>query len=73
MPGDHFWLCVEALACAFDCDPKAAEENLRIYEQHALKFAPEKRAKVRHHLIAIIGSLSRLKTRLAERERRNES
>ena len=39
MPGDHFWLCVEALAATFDGDHKAAEENLSIYETHALTFS----------------------------------
>jgi hypothetical protein len=73
MSGDHFWLCIEALACTLDGDPKAAEENLSIYEKHALKFAPEKRAKLRPQLVAIIGGLSRLKARLGERERRTES
>ena len=72
MPGDHFWLCVEALASTFDGDAKTAEENLSIYEKHALAFAPEKRARLRRSLVAIIGGLSRLKTRLAERERRTE-
>ena len=72
MPGDHFWLCVEALASTFDGDPKTAEENLSIYEKHALAFSPEKRARLRRSLVAIIGGLSRLKTRLAEREQRNE-
>ncbi len=66
MPGDHFWLCVEALAATFDGDPEAAEENLGIYENHALKFSPEKRAMVRHNLVEIIGGLSRLATRLAD-------
>ena len=30
MPGDHFWLCVEALASTFS-DRKTFEENLSIY------------------------------------------
>ena len=62
MPGDHFWLCVEALACTLDGDPKAAEERISIYENHALKFSPEKRTKVRRDLAEIVASLSRLAT-----------
>jgi hypothetical protein len=70
MPGDHFWLCVEALASTFDGDRKTAEENLSIYEEHALAFSPEKRAKVRRNLTEIIGGLSRLARRLAEADSR---
>ena len=66
MPGDHFWLCVEALASTFDGGRKAAEENLNIYANHALAFSPEKRAKVRRNLVEIIGGLSRLARRLTE-------
>ena len=44
MPGDHFWLCVEALASTLDGDHKTSEESLSIYENHALNFSPEKRA-----------------------------
>jgi hypothetical protein len=73
MPGDHFWFCVEALACTFDGDPKAAEQNLSNYENHARKFAPKKRAKVRRNLVEIIGGLSRLEIRLAERDRGTET
>ena len=65
MPGDHFWLCVEALASTFS-DRKTFEENLSIYEKHALAFSPERRAKVRGDLVEIIAGLSRLARRLAE-------
>ncbi len=69
MPGDHFWLCVEALASTLDGDPKTSEENLSIYENHALNFSPEKRARVRRNLLEIIGGLSRLATRLTDHDR----
>ena len=68
MPGDHFWLCVEALASTLDGDHKAAEENLSIYESHALNFSPQKRTRVRRNLFEIIGGLSRLATRLADHD-----
>ncbi len=58
----------KSLACTFDGDPKAAEENLSIYENHALKFAAEKCAKVRRQLVEIVGGLSRLATRLADHD-----
>jgi hypothetical protein len=69
MPGDYFWQCVEALAATFDGDHKTAEENLGIYEKHALKFTHERRAELRRQLVDIIGGLSLLANRLAEHDR----
>jgi hypothetical protein len=68
MPGDYFWMCVEALSCTLDGDPKTAEENFSVYENHALNFAPEKREHVRRQLVDVIGGLSRLEARLAEHD-----
>ena len=72
MPGDYFLQCVESLAATFDGDHEAAEENLNVYETHALKFAAERRAEVRQQLINIIGCLSRLANRLADNDRGTE-
>jgi hypothetical protein len=69
MPGDYSWNCVESLSATFDGGHKVAEDNLSLYEGHALKFPPEKRAELRRQLADIIGGLARLENRLAEQDR----
>ena len=68
MPGDYFWQCVDALAATFDDNPKTAEENLAIFEQHCRSWPEEKQKEVRHKLVQIIGGLARLQTRLADHD-----
>jgi hypothetical protein len=68
MPGDHFWLCVELLAAAFDDDDESVDENLNIYEQRAAQLPAEKRAELKRQLTQIIGGLARISLRMQERD-----
>jgi hypothetical protein len=64
MPGDHFWICVEALSSLFDRDRESIEDNLKTYHEHALGMPAERRVEIRRKLGHLIGALVRLERRL---------
>jgi hypothetical protein len=64
MPGDHFWLCVEALSTTFDGDHHTVDENLNLYTNHLRHFSAERREEFRRQIMQIIGGLAQLQARM---------
>jgi hypothetical protein len=60
------WHCIDVLATALDGDRTAAEETLDRLERELKQESQRRRDEVRHSMILIVASLSRLEVRMME-------
>ena len=67
MTNEHLWICIESAAAAMDGDRDTTEEIMGQLEQELIKLPPNDLAKLRESFVVLIGGLSRLEMRLAER------
>ena len=67
MTNESLWLCIKSVAAVFEGSEDSAEKELEQLEAELLKLPEDDLATLRREFISIIGGLSRLEMRLAER------